>query len=84
MDIYFPGGVLVPLAVSRVSFIRAHVGLVAPGQVDGINKVVPILFVQVIIVILSWRFQLEVLALKPSFAVHLGVVLVVGISIGPG
>jgi hypothetical protein len=74
--------VRVPLAVSSESFIRAHVGLVAPGQVDGINEVVPILGVQVIIVIFSRRFQFEVFALEPLLAVHLGVNLVV--SIGPG
>jgi hypothetical protein len=84
MDLDMPVRVVVPLAVTRVSFIRAHIGLVAPGQVDGINTVVPILAIQVIIVILSRRFQFEVIAVEPLLAVHLGVVLVVlvvGISI---
>jgi hypothetical protein len=84
MDIDIPGGVFVPLAVSLVPFIRAHVGLVAHGQPDGKDAVVPILAIQVILIVIAWRFELEIIALVMLLAVHLGVDLVVPMSIGPG
>jgi hypothetical protein len=84
MDIDMPGRVLVPLAVSFVPFIRTHVGLVAHGQPDGKDAIVPILAIQIILVVIARRFELEVIALVMLLAVHLGVDFVVSMSIGPG